>query len=274
MNIQQQIIGCNKSSRGTLPQYIVVHDTADPGATAQNEHDYFSGGDRGASADFFVDSNSIIQIIDIDNYYSWHCGDGHGAYGITNSNSLGIEMCLDSNGNPTQDTINNTLELVKYLMSKYGISVDRVVRHYDASRKICPESFSANNWSKWSEFKASLGGSSSIVPPSNSGGSASIATLQHLLNEQGFTDENGNRLDEDGIPGTHTRESASKCVIHRGAAGEITRWLQAYLSITQDGVYGTEPYHEMYDSVCNFQSSHGLTADGIVGPNTWSAILS
>jgi glucan-binding YG repeat protein len=156
LNIQQQIINYNKSSRSSKPIYIVIHDTGDAGATAQNEHDYFSGGDRQASADFFVDDNNIIQIIDTDNCYSWHCGDGYGAYGISNSNSLGIEMCLQSNGQPSQSTINNTLDLVRYLMNKYGIGIDNVVRHYDASRKSCPNSFSPNNWEQWYDFKKQI----------------------------------------------------------------------------------------------------------------------
>jgi N-acetylmuramoyl-L-alanine amidase CwlA len=158
-DIQVQIIAFNKTERGEKPRYIVVHDTGDPGASAQNEHDYFSGGNRSASADFFVDSDNIIQIIDTDNYYSWHCGDGHGAYGITNGNSLGIEMCLESDGNPSDDTVTNTIDLVKYLMDKYNVDVDHVVRHYDASRKDCPHSFDANNWARWYDFKEQISNS-------------------------------------------------------------------------------------------------------------------
>ena len=153
LNISKQFISYNRSSRSTSPIYIVIHDTGDAGATAQNEHDYFAGGDRSASADLFVDSDNIIQIIDTDNYYSWHCGDGGGAYGITNANSLGIEMCLGSDGNPTDDTVSNTVELVQYLMDKYSIGIDNVVRHYDASRKNCPGSFMSNSWARWYDFK-------------------------------------------------------------------------------------------------------------------------
>ena len=42
-------------------------------------------------------------------------------------------------------------------MSKYNISISNVVRHYDASRKICPN-WSANNWSRWTSFKNKLNG--------------------------------------------------------------------------------------------------------------------
>jgi len=156
LDIQEQIINCNKSVRYVSPQYIVIHDTGDAGGTAQNEHDYFSGGDRQASADFFVDDNNIIQIIDTDSYYSWHCGDGGGKYGIKNSNSLGIEMCLQKDGTISETTEQNTLELVMCLINKYNIPIDRVVRHYDASRKSCPNAMSSNNWSRWWNFKDKL----------------------------------------------------------------------------------------------------------------------
>ena len=101
MEINRQIIAYNFSVRSggaNSVKYIVIHDTSDPGATAQNEHDYFAGGDRHASADYFVDSGGVMQIIDSPKYYSWHCGDGAGKYGITNANSVGIELCIDKAG--------------------------------------------------------------------------------------------------------------------------------------------------------------------------------
>lgn len=163
LNIQRQIISYNSSMRSNKPIYIVIHDTGTPGATAQNEHDYFSGGDRGASADYFVDSNNIIQIIDTDNKYSWAVGDGAGAYGITNRNSVSIEMCIGYDSMPTNDTIENTIDLVRFLMDKYGIGIDNVIRHYDASRKSCPNCFMANGWQRWYEFKEQVkNGTSSI----------------------------------------------------------------------------------------------------------------
>jgi hypothetical protein len=55
-------------------------------------------------------------------------------------------------------------------MSKYGLSADRVVRHYDASRKCCPCSFSANNWAKWNEFKSRLAGQAPVQAINNNVG--------------------------------------------------------------------------------------------------------
>lgn len=85
--------------------------------------------------------------------------DGNGAYGISNSNSIGIEICINSDGN-YETAFSNAIELTKSLMKKYNIPVTRVVRHYDASRKSCPNSMKANNWAKWNTFRQRLTGSS------------------------------------------------------------------------------------------------------------------
>lgn len=38
-------------------------------------------------------------------------------------------------------------------MKELDIPAERVIRHYDASRKNCPASMSENNWEKWKKFK-------------------------------------------------------------------------------------------------------------------------
>ena len=163
LGIQKKLIGYNYSKRSSKAQFIVIHDVGTTGSTAQNNRDYFAGGNRQASADFFIDSNNIIQIIDYHTNYSWAIGDGAGRYGKTNANSLSIEMCLESNGQPTEKTIQNTLDLTKYLMKELNIGIGNVIRHYDCSHKCCPGSFSANNWSKWNTFKAKLGTTATIA---------------------------------------------------------------------------------------------------------------
>lgn len=128
-------------------KHIVVHYTA-TSASAQNNCQYFGGGDRGASADFFVNKDGSIYQFNSDpnNYFSWHCGDGHGAYGITNSQSVGIEM-VSSGEDFTSQQISSLASLVKTLMGQYNVPAQNVVRHYDASRKLCPAPYI--NESKW-----------------------------------------------------------------------------------------------------------------------------
>ena len=137
---------------GIKPLYIVVHDTGNirRGANAAAHRNYFNQGGRNASAHYFVDSEEIIQIVD-DSFASWHCGDGRGRYGITNSNSIGIELCINSDGD-WSTTKSRALELIRYLMDKHSIPKDRVLRHYDASRKICPRTMSGTGWREWTLF--------------------------------------------------------------------------------------------------------------------------
>ncbi|HAR85444.1 peptidoglycan recognition protein family protein [Clostridium sulfidigenes] len=154
-SIIRKISKYNFSSRsGQKIKYIVMHFTGNKTDTALNNANYFGGGNRNASAHYFVDSSNIVQVVEEINS-SWHCGDGNGKYGITNQNSIGIEMC-GTNDDISSSTESNTVELVKQLMNKYDIPSDRVVRHYDASRKVCPYPWSKNNWSMWNDFKKKL----------------------------------------------------------------------------------------------------------------------
>lgn len=135
-------------------KYIVVHYTAGSSSvkgSATATRNMWQNSNRDASADFVVDDEQIIQANpSLTDYYCWSVGDGKGKYGITNTNSVSIEMCSTlkkgtsaSAANHTgwtinEKVINNVIKLTKYLMAKYNIPIDRVVRHYDASRKYCP----------------------------------------------------------------------------------------------------------------------------------------
>ena len=150
----------NRSNRGGTPiKYIVVHDTGNPsrGANATAHYNYFNGGDRSSSADFFVDDTQVLCVNDYYKFYTWHCGDGHGKYGITNRNSVGIEFCINVDSDRDK-TLERTAQLVRKLMQELNIPIDRVVRHYDASRKNCPQSMSKNGWAQWYKFKEKLKG--------------------------------------------------------------------------------------------------------------------
>ena len=159
--IQKKIIKYNYSNRnGRKIEYIVVHDTGNTGKGADvNAHfNFFNGADRQSSADYFVDDHSIGQFVE-DWNYSWHCGDGKGRYGITNSNSIGIEICINSDGDYVQ-AVKNTAELVRFLMNKYNIDINHVVRHYDASRKSCPNQIIRGvDGITWDNFKQMVMGS-------------------------------------------------------------------------------------------------------------------
>lgn len=136
-------------------EYIVIHDTGNKnkGANAEMHYRYFNGGNRNASADFFVDDTQVLKTNDYTKKYTWHVGDGKGQYGITNKNSIGIEMCVNPDGD-FQKVLTATIELTKELKKEFPTA--KVVRHYDASKKNCPASLNNNDWQGWTEFLAKL----------------------------------------------------------------------------------------------------------------------
>ena len=169
------------------PKFIVMHYTATNGATAYNEVMYFAANPEAddASADFFVDETQIWQYnTQLDSRYSWAVGDGQsGTFGgkCTNRNQISVEMCCylsDSDGKwyIGQRTYNNAVELVKYLMKKYGIPAQNVIRHYDVSRKLCPQAVGwipATGEDTWKKFKAAIGAQTAQTV---SNGSAKVNT--------------------------------------------------------------------------------------------------
>jgi peptidoglycan hydrolase-like protein with peptidoglycan-binding domain len=56
--------------------------------------------------------------------------------------------------------------------------------------------------------------------------------------------------------------------LKRGAKGPRVAFVQKVLGLHVDRIYGTHTKR----AVKRFQRSHGLTADGVVGPATWSAL--
>lgn len=183
-------------SAGRKPQYLAIHYTAGshskPGK-ARGSMSTFTK--RKASADFVVDDAEIVQYNpDIDNYYCWAVGDDNRRYSsggqlngkATNKNTISIEICTTcvpatqtavdtanhSGRSFTEAALNNAVKIAKIIMKKYNIPLERVVRHYDITGKMCPGIIGWNNETiyrpdgsktseksdsrKWEEFKRRL----------------------------------------------------------------------------------------------------------------------
>lgn len=141
--------------------WICLHFTANNGDTAQNNADYFAReGGLNASAHYFVDTERIVQSVK-DGDTAWHCGrERGGSYynDCRNANSIGIEMCsVIRNGVYVipEATMKRAAKLTRELMAKYHIPVSRVCRHYDVTRKNCPEPW-IRNPQLWEKFKTML----------------------------------------------------------------------------------------------------------------------
>ena len=178
---------------GNSIKYIVVHYTANDGDTDEGNAHYFQGAGRRASAHYFVDEDSVTQSVR-DSDAAWHCGgviesSHHPLRGICmNRNSLGVEMCSDIVGGKyaiTPQTVDRTVELVRWLMDKYSIDVDHVVRHYDVTGKLCPEPW-VRDESLWRKFKARLTAS---VEPEPKKEADEVEKKNVLLNGKKYTCE-------------------------------------------------------------------------------------
>ena len=159
---------CSDRRTGKKVKYIVVHYTGTK-ASAKNNCIYFGGGDRNASADYFIDKDGTIYKFNENcaKYYSWHCGDGKGKYGITNSNSIGIEV-VSAGEEFTKDQIKSLKKLVNAIQSDYGVKDGNVVRHYDASHKLCPAPYCGTDKKdkKWKELWKTITSSTTSNPTS------------------------------------------------------------------------------------------------------------
>lgn len=149
-------------------KYIVIHYTASPNDTALGEAEYFANNYIGASAHFFVDENEVVQSVDIKDT-AWHCEGANRFYSpCRNSNSIGIELCCKKHDMSTKNasdkdwyfdkkTVENAVKLARELMKRYDIPVERVIRHYDVTHKICPAPF-VHDEESWDIFKEMLKG--------------------------------------------------------------------------------------------------------------------
>ena len=146
--------------------YIVIHYTGALGS-AKQQCEYFAGGNRGASAHYFIDFNGEVYQSVEDHNSAWHCGANTYKHPkCRNTNSIGIELCCRTKGDKTKAdanwyfedaTVNAAIELTKELMKKYNIPADHVLRHYDVTGKTCPAPYIFNNGKHtWAQFQASI----------------------------------------------------------------------------------------------------------------------
>ena len=159
MTIQRK--PCNPANYGGTrgsTKYIVVHYTSNQGDTAANNATYFARERVGASAHYFVDEHETWASVP-EGCVAWHCGAKtykHPA--CRNANSIGVEICMhDKAGQLRPGSIDRAAALVRELMARYGVPLDRVLRHYDVTGKRCPAPM-VDDPALWAAFRARLTG--------------------------------------------------------------------------------------------------------------------
>lgn len=157
-DIIRQISEYNYSPRlGGSIKGIVIHYTSNYTDTARANANYFCEADRGASAHYFVDENSVYQVVE-ESDAAWAVGRKYAdapLWGtLTNYNTISVEMC-SSGGRIADATMRRTADLVRELVERYQIPADRVVRHWDVCGKRCPgwDGWLPPNESQWMRLK-------------------------------------------------------------------------------------------------------------------------
>ncbi len=153
--ITEEFLDVNQYSRpgialSTNPEYVVIHYTANPGSTAEQNRNYFENlkdtGETYASAQFVIGlEGEIIQCVPCDEMA--YCSNS------LNDRCISIEMCHpDDTGNFNDATYNNCVYLVAQLMNYYHLDMDHLIRHYDVTGKNCPKYF-VEHEDRWEIFK-------------------------------------------------------------------------------------------------------------------------
>ena len=155
--IDEQLLTVNEFSRPGIPleevKGIVIHYTANPGTTAQQNRDYFEGlrlsRETSASSHFVIGiDGELIQCIP--------CNEIAYASNERNADTIAVECCIpDDTGKFANATYGELLHLVAWLMGRYGLEIDDVIRHYDVTGKACPKYY-VEYASEWDALKADI----------------------------------------------------------------------------------------------------------------------
>lgn len=155
-------------------QYLVIHETANPGASAWNHVLYWRGNDTYAVHHVMELDGSTVYNTVAENRLCWHVGNGNGY-------TIGIELAHATNA---ADFSKQWGEAVKWAgdeLRAHGWDTSRLLSHYEAAQRwggsdhTDPNGYFAQYGKSWWEFKqavASYLGSGYVAPiaPTNGNG--------------------------------------------------------------------------------------------------------
>lgn len=131
-------------------EWIIVHYPVAPGCNASWCKRYYERVRVAKSIHYAVSDGETVSIVPCD-LVAYHCA----TYDIptycsaTNYNSIGIDLMdnkinkkslsvRDSDWYISEKTLSRAAYLISFLMKKYSIDINHVIRHYDVTHKLCP----------------------------------------------------------------------------------------------------------------------------------------
>ena len=151
---KEQIIS---NGHGSInPSYLVIHETADPGATADQLMAYWRNNPNAYVVHYTMDlDGDVVYHAMADNRKAWHIGNG-------NSYTVGIELCHATNQSDFDKQWNEAVKWAGDYLHKKGWSVSRMISHNEARLKwggtdhTDPNSYFESYGKSWAQFKADV----------------------------------------------------------------------------------------------------------------------
>ena len=259
VNIKKMISKKNCYIGQNKPAYVIIHETDNwsKGANARAHALAMKNGNLAGTVHYYVDSSDIIYQTLEHSDGAWAVGDGKGRYGITNRNSINIEICV----NPETDyykAVDKAEQLAAYLLKQYGWGTDHLKRHYDASRKHCPRRILDEGlWPGFVKKTAVYMGSASTNTSSNTATNTSTTTKG-----DGYMFEP--KLVKLGSTGTSVL-LLQEILIARGFKGKNGKALTLSRKADENTIYALTQYQKSRNGV--------LVVDGACGENTWKDLI-
>ena len=246
-----------KLEKRTKTNYIVIHHAAATKCTAEDIHKWhLANGWCGIGYHYFVRKDGSIYRGRPEDRIGAH------AYGVNNQ-SIGI--CCEGDFTKEQmpnEQLGSVAALTRELLDKYSLSDSAVLKHSEVKNNatICP-----GNLFPWEAFMAKVSGkdAESVKPMS-----VREWQLAAILDGYKFP-----KYGADGKWGAECASVAKKAICKRYYLFYknkcLTKIIQHLVGVEEDGKFGKNTEA----AVKQYQKLFGLSADGIVGINTWKAML-
>lgn len=146
---------CNQGHGYNSAQYLAVHETDNPGASAYSHYRLYSRGYAYA----------VQYVMDLDGSPVYHCmEDNRKAWAVGNGNSrcVNIELCHATNRADFNKQWDEAVKWCGDYLNKRGWGIDRLISHNDARIRFGgtdhtdPLSYFASYGKSWNQFKAAV----------------------------------------------------------------------------------------------------------------------